>query len=325
MKVLLVSNQKRKENGNGNPIMYRLQDALNNNPDIDLADFIPFGNKLMDYIRIRRNVKLCDVLHVHFGGIYTLVLCFFLIGVRCKKVITFHGTDIHAKGIKSAKSYITKIKIKFNQWSSFCCIALYDKVGFVSDSMIPYVPNRLKNKFSKKLFVQKLGVDYNVFKIENKLDSQKKLGLEYGKYVLFSDVSNTPIKRRDIAKAIAERLPGYKLLIMCQVLPDLVPTYINACEFLLLTSDEEGSPNIIRECLSLNKPVFSVNVGDAAEQISGLQNSAIISRNPIEASILILEKIGKKNNEDSRLIKQPLIDLNYLIKDIVEIYKKIEK
>lgn len=40
---------------------------------------------------------------------------------------------------------------------------------------------------------------------------------------------------------------------MCGVKPDEVPYYINACEFALLTSDEEGSPNIIREVLSLNK------------------------------------------------------------------------
>lgn len=44
-----------------------------------------------------------------------------------------------------------------------------------------------------------------------------------------------------------------------------------------------GSPNIIREALFLNKPVFSVNVGDAAKQLERLHNSAIISREPKEA------------------------------------------
>lgn len=80
-----------------------------------------------------------------------------------------------------------------------------------------------------------------------------------------SDVSGTNIKRRDIAEAIVAQMNGeVALLRMTHVKPELVPLYISAASFLLLTSDEEGSPNIIRECLVMNKPVFSVNVGDAA-------------------------------------------------------------
>lgn len=92
----------------------------------------------------------------------------------------------------------------------------------------------------KKVFLQLLGVDYETFVLSTTSEAQKQLGLEQGHYVLFSDVANTPIKRRDIAEAIVNNMgKKYKLLIMCGVKPNVVPLYINAADFVLLTSDEE--------------------------------------------------------------------------------------
>ena len=85
----------------------------------------------------------------------------------------------------------------------------------------------------------------------------EKLVLDDYNYILFSDISGTPINRRDIAEAIVKKIGGeYRLLIMSKVKQEMVPVYLNACDFVLLTSDEEGSPNITREALSLNKRVF---------------------------------------------------------------------
>ena len=44
MRVLLVSNQRQNVNGVGNPIMYRMRDALEKDERIDKVDFIPFEN-----------------------------------------------------------------------------------------------------------------------------------------------------------------------------------------------------------------------------------------------------------------------------------------
>lgn len=322
MKILIVSNQYNKSNKQCNPVIYRFLNSLNRNKNIETASFVPFTNKLIDYINIRNNAKNYDIIHVHFGGIYALILYLFIFDLHIKKIITFHGTDIHAKAIKSTRSILKKIKIRLNQISSFISIFLYDKVGFVAESMIDYVPQFISKNNKKKYFIQKLGVDYNLFKIENKEFAIKKLGLEMKKYALFSDIGNSPIKRRDIAYSIISHLPEYELLIMCKVSPEEVPNYINAADFLILTSDEEGSPNIIRECLSLNTPVFSVNVGDAAEQISGLKKSAIISRIPNEASAIIRKKLNIYGYEDSRKIKREFIDIDILTSKMVSLYKE---
>ena len=324
MRILLISNQRPNEKGVGNPIMYRMLKALKHDDRIYYAEFFPFNNSLSAFFEIRNKAKRVDVIHIHFGGIYALLIWCALVGVKCQKYITFHGTDIHAKSIKTAKGLKEKIKIKLNQYASFVSIRLFDRCGFVAEEMIEYVPVYLKEQLKGKAFLHKLGVDYDAFRLIDKQKAKNELGLGTNKYVLFSDVSNTCIKRRDIAEQIVKMLGNeYKLLVMCGVKPDVVPYYINACNFLLLTSDEEGSPNIIRECLALNKPIFSVDVGDVAKQLYGLENSKIISRNPEIAVREILNFLEKDYTDNTRETLKKCLDFGELNKDIVDMYQKV--
>jgi hypothetical protein len=238
-------------------------------------------------------------------------------------VITFHGTDIHAKAVKTEKSLLAKLKIRLNQVASFLCICLYDRCGFVSEEMLSYVPNCLNKQLKRKYFIEHLGVDYTLFSPVSTTDAQKSLGLSTSHYVLFSDVSNSPIKRRDIAESIVNKLRGYKLLIMCGVRPNDVPKYINACDFILLTSEEEGSPNIVREALSLNKRVFSVKVGDVEKQIDGLINSCIIGRDPSVAAETISRKLSTIYTDNTRINMQQKLDFKLCVSDIVTIYNQV--
>lgn len=321
MKILLVSNQHPNEQGVGNPIMYRMRNALQEDERISKVEFLPFYNNLDAITQIRNAAKEYDLVHVHFGGLYALIIWIALIGVNCKKFITFHGTDIHAKALKTAKDWKERLRIRLNQKASFLSIRLFDRCGFVAKEMMDYVPSCLNNQM-KKAFHQPLGVDYTTFKEMDKTIARKKLGKnDDKKLILFSDVSNTSIKRRDIAEGIAFELgEEYEIMIMCGVKPIDVPYYINACDFALLTSDEEGSPNIIREVLSLNKPFFSVEVGDAAMQLTGLQNSSIISREPKEAAATIREYINKEYTDNTREALRDRLDFTRINRGVVDKY-----
>jgi hypothetical protein len=325
MRVLLVSNQRQNVNGVGNPIMYRMRDALEKDERIDKVDFIPFENNCSSFISIRRAAKKYDLVHIHFGGVYALLIWIALIGLHVKKVITFHGTDIHAKALKTAKGFKERMKIRMNQKASFLSILVFDSCGFVASEMLGYIPKWLFASLQKKAFIQPLGVNYDTFKLIEKKKALTHLGLDSSKkYVLFSDVSNTSIKRRDIAESIVDKLGSrFCLLIMCGVKPQEVPFFINSCDFLLLTSDEEGSPNIIREALSLNKPVFSVEVGDAAKQLNGLQNSTIISRESKEASSTILSYIQKPYTDNTRDALRNILDFVRVNRKVVDNYLKL--
>lgn len=322
MRILLVSNQHSNKEGIGNPIMYRMKNALEKDNRIEEVVFEPAHNTIKAMNKIRNKAKSFNVVHIHFGGIYALLIWFFLIKMQTKKIITFHGTDIHAKALRTAKSTRERLKIRLNQKASFLSILLFDRCGFVAKEMMNYVPKCLSKQIQSKAFLQPLGVDYSTFSPIEKHIAQKHLGLKTGKYVLFSDISSTSIKRRDIAEAIVKELgKDFKILIMSGVKPEEVPYYINACDFALLTSDEEGSPNIIREVLSLNKPFFSVEVGDARNQLRGLKNSAIISREPKEAAQKIKQCIALEYSDMTRENRREQMDFVEINKSIIEIYK----
>lgn len=324
MRILLVSNEYTKPGRIGNPIIYRIKDALTSNSKVDEVLFSPFKNTIRSFKEIRYAAKGVDIVHVQFGGLYAFLIWFSLLGIRKPKLLTFHGTDIHAKEICTTKSYLVKLKIWLSQKASFCSILMYDKVGFVTDALCDYVPKFILRRYRNRMFVQPLGVDFKLFQPLDKVEAYKKLNIEQKKYVLFSDKSNTILKRRDIAENIVKELgQDFELLVMCGVQPLEVPIYINASDFILLTSDEEGSPNIIREALSLNKRVFSVDVGDVKQQLDGLKNSSIISRNPEEAAQVIREKLSEPYTDNTRENLRNIIDFDIIACKLVNIYEEM--
>ena len=322
MRILIISNEYPHPDRPHNPIIQRIVAATAADERVESVEFVPFTNRFSDFGKIRSAAKRSDLIHIHFGGAYAFLVWIALIGIRKPKFITFHGTDIHMGELQTERRPLFRLKIRINQKCSFLSLRCFDRCGFVNKSLIDFIPPGLKAKTSGKYFIQHLGVDYELFRIIPKKEAGEMLGIVSDKkQVLFSDLSGTPLKRRDIAQSIVSALgPDFELLVMNRVKPELVPVYLNACDFLLLTSDAEGSPNIVREALSLNVPVFSVDVGDVAEQIAGLRNSAIISREPEEAAGTILEKLSHPVAEDTRALLRDRLDFRLLAKDVVDIY-----
>lgn len=323
MKVLIVSNEYNRPGRLGNPIIPRLINATRNDSRVERVVFRPFTNSFGDFALIRKDAKDSDIIHIHFGGIYALLVWFALIGINAYKFITFHGTDLHAGELATTKSISTRIRIKLNRISSIISVCVFDSVGVVSESLIDFIPKYVLNRCSRKIFVQSLGVDFDLFQKEEVEIAQNRLGLKNNKYILFSDKSNTPIKRRDIAESIMSFLQGYTLLVMCGVSPDEVPIYINSSEAILITSDMEGSPNIVREALALNKRVFSVDVGDVRKQIEGLKDSCIISRDPQQAAKTIIEKLSMTYSDNTRNMYNNRLNINNLTSRVIDVYETL--
>lgn len=104
--------------------------------------------------------------------------------------------------------------------------------------------------------------------------------------ILFNNgAGRPPNKGRDLVdKAIAllrSRKIAVKLVVMEGDVPGrVVPLYINAADVVVMASNFEGSPNILKEALACNVPVCGDFVGDVPKILSGVENCLLIERRP---------------------------------------------
>lgn len=115
-------------------------------------------------------------------------------------------------------------------------------------------------------------VDFEVFRPMPRDDARRALGLDIRKrYLLFAANPQIPVKRFPLAKLAAEELekvaPAVELLTVYEEPQDRLALFMNACDALVFTSYQEGSPNIIKQAMACNLPIVSTDVGDVREII----------------------------------------------------------
>lgn len=178
------------------------------------------------------------------------------------------------------------------------------------------------------------GVNLDFFKPMDKDKAKKKLGLSPDKrYILFVD-SNTSKgrtqKRKDRFDATLDILRskyGYsdiEQLLLINVERDLVPTYMNACELYLLTSDEEGSPNAVKECMACNTPVVATNVGNIPDLFDGVSECKMAKTMNAEELAELTDEVLKNNqhiNTRDKIIEKGL-DMDSIAKRLYSLYSE---
>lgn len=124
------------------------------------------------------------------------------------------------------------------------------------------------------------GVDLLKFEPLNKDKCREELGWASNRFhILFPANLGDPVKRFFLANAAVEILNSsgnhVEIHQLRGVQHDKVPVWLNASDAVLLTSLQEGSPNIIKEALACDIPVVSVDVGDVKERINKIEGCYI--------------------------------------------------
>lgn len=313
-KLLILSSQARKTGGVKNPVLKNLYSFLKKNTD-HKYDFYKssFNSKFLFYLKLFSDLirykinNSYDIYHCHFGGLPLL----FLGLLRLNSVSTYHGTDLHSgNDSNNLKRNLRKFinELIFKQYS-------IKKHTVVSANLKRFIPTSIS------AIVISVFSNFESFYPIDKDIAKRKLNLKKSKkYILFSDISSSGVKRLDLAKLIEVELkkyePNYSLLIMSDVDPDMVVYYINSSEFILVTSDNEGSPSIIKECLLCNTPVYSYDVGDIKEYVTN-KSGLIVDRE------LSIKKQAEKiniNHSNTQYRFNNSISKNMLIKQYEELY-----
>lgn len=271
-----------------------------------------------EIVRFRRELKSFkpDIVHSQYGTMTAFFSAFLSFN---KFVITFQGSDLN-------KTYRSDGYLSDFLGRMLSNIALLRASGVicVSKSMLTGLWWR-----RDRAVVIPVGVDTQLFFPMDKLVARRKINWKEDEKVVLFNSNNPAIKRLDIAKEAVKILKNKNLNIRLEALdgnvnPDIIPFYVNAADCLLLCSDSEGSPMIIKESLACNLPIVTVDVGDAVVRIEGVSNCRVVNQNPLAIAKEVDEIISLNQRTDgrSKLIADGLTEKD-IAKKIIGLYESL--
>ena len=271
---------------------------------------------ILEKKRLMREIKTFkpDIVHAQYGTMTS----FFCMFCGCKKfIVTFRGSDINfINGMNFFRSLAGKVL-------SYISILKADAVVCVSENLKKHLWWG-----KKKAIVVPSGINNNLFHPIPKREAREQLGLlESAVLILFNAGGNRTVKRRDLAekalKYVRSSIPNAELLILDGTInPSRIYLHYNAADCLLITSDNEGSPNVVKEALACNLPVVSVDVGDVRERLEGVFPSKIVPRDPkcIACAVHEVLFLGKRSNGRDKISE---ITDERVAKTLIKLYKRI--
>jgi len=255
-----------------------------------------------------------DVIHAHFG---TMTAFFCAISGTSPLVVTYRGSDLNpCPSINWLRSAVGRF---------------LSQITALRASRIICVSEQLKARLAwtkQCVVVIPSGVDTHVFYPRPRSAARSELGWGTEERVVLFNASKYPIiKRLDLAQAAVEiarsRCGAIRFMILDGYTePKIIPTMMNGADCLLLTSDWEGSPNVVKEAMACNLPVISVDVGDVRERLVTVYPSWIVPRDHKEIGKALAQILmrGERSNGNLaiRALSQEIVSI-----DTSSIYKAV--
>jgi len=268
------------------------------------------------WIQLRKIIQSSkpDIIHAHYGT-YTAFFAGFMHSIPM--IITFQGSDINHT------SDVHPWREKLGKWMSRSAAKKSKGIICVSQKIFDLLPVG-----KEKACIIPCGIDVRIFQPLNRNECKTKLHLDLFTHYIFFNANNPIVKRLDIAQAVIGSLTSsYKVELLSlngNVHPDEIPIYLNACDALLLCSDSEGSPMVIKEALACQIPIVSVPVGDVADRISSVDNCFLVEQNieKITAQLSDILQHPQLASNGREKLKSDQLDSITTIKKIIPLYQK---
>jgi glycosyltransferase involved in cell wall biosynthesis len=264
-------------------------------------------------------------------------------------VTTYHGSDINLPHILR----LSKIAMRLSAFNIFVS---------KRNVSIALSPNSLiASRLQKRYTLLPCGVNLTDDQLLSRSEARQALGIaDDAQIVLFAGAFDNAVKDPELAFAAIELLqtqcsgadaPVYS--VQCKgeeisgavtsactpytihytpILQELrgfsraeVNCWMCAANCLLLTSKTEGSPQVIKEAMACGCPIVSVDVGDVAERVSGVEGCYVVrTREPkdiAEALQKALAHEGKTNGRER--IQEMGLSNDQVVEQLIAIYQSL--
>jgi glycosyltransferase involved in cell wall biosynthesis len=234
------------------------------------------GEYLRGLRRVRRSAvrDQFDLVHAHYG-----LVGFLATFQPLPLVVSFCGDDLlgtpdGARGITP----MSRLQRSLSRYAARHAQEIVCK----SEELRASLP---RSRDRSRAHVLPNGVDISRFLPGSRIAARQRLGLHPSeRLVLFPHTPRVARKRLDRAQdavSVLQRRGVVAQLWIVQGVPHAqMPDYYQSADCLLLTSEQEGSPNAVKEALCCDLPVVSVEVGDVRRWIGDSGGSVIVAPTP---------------------------------------------
>jgi teichuronic acid biosynthesis glycosyltransferase TuaC len=255
---------------------------------------------------IRRMIvsRAFDLVHVMYGGVIAY-LAGRAIERRLPFAVSFCGSDLLGEPLAGlARSLVARVGV----WCSHQAARRADGIIVKSQNLRAVLPAGIK---PSRVAIIPNGVDLRLFEPLERESCLRALSWSPAAFhVVFPANAGDPVKRFPLAVAATEQLKSLGVPAILHRLEGVahskVPVWLNAANVLLLTSDHEGSPNVVKEAMACNLPIVSVDVGDVRERISRIEGCYICDAAPTAIAEALAKVAASSSRPNGRKFAEEL-------------------
>jgi glycosyltransferase involved in cell wall biosynthesis len=222
--------------------------------------------------------KGIDLVHVMYGGVMAAV-----VSRRAGKIpllVSFCGSDLLGQ---NCSGLTRRIAARVGVMASHFAARRASAIVVKSRNLYEALPKSVRG--DRRVEIIPNGVDLDRFFPGDPVESRARLGWsERDLHVLFPSNNGDATKRPWLARKAVEQARRLGVPATLHELTGVphssVRDWLNASDVVIVTSDHEGSPNVVKEALACNTAVVSVDVGDIATRVAGIAGCHIVGAEP---------------------------------------------
>lgn len=254
-----------------------------------------------------------DVVHAHFSYVGLAAR----LQRRVPLVVTYHGDDLLGAVADDTgrHSRFSRVMVRAGQWLG----------RRVEAAIVQSEEMAAKLAGCPHVFIAPHEIDFDTFRVVPRDEARRELGLDPAKpYLLFAANPDIHVKRFPLARqayeAVRRQMPGLGLIVVYREPQPRLALYMNACDALVFTSFQEGSPNVVKQAMACNLPIVSTDVGDVREVI-GLTEGCYLCRPEVSDFAERLSRVLARRERTCGRAAVQRFDRPIVTRQLIQVYQ----